>query len=73
VAKKSETEAKLTTASRLLGASAGRLNIMISRERVSLADVRAIINDLHVASLTLVDLVHALESQTRTVQTVPAE
>lgn len=61
--RKSETEKQLTIAASLIGACHGRLAVMIARERLNLADIRAIISDLHTASLTLVELAHVLEQK----------
>ena len=72
MAKKSEVEKQLAAAASLIGASHGRLSVMIARERANLADIGAIISDLNQSVVILGDLKRVLEAQVRQVQTVPA-
>lgn len=77
MAKKSETEKQLTSAAALIGMSHGRLSVMIARERVNLADVKAIVLDLRRSTVILDDLISVLEQKQMSVlpglENVPAE
>lgn len=63
MAKKSETEKQLASAASLIGMSHGRLAIMLARERVNLADIRAIIADLRQSGVILTELAAVLEQK----------